>query len=325
MEEIIKNFKNQFRFKPEIENEDNLFLSEEFIVMGMGGSHLPADILKIRDPYLNLKIHKNYNLPHISPEKLEKSLLIAISHSGNTEETLDFAKKAIEHNYHLGVITTGGKLLELAIKNNIPYIKVPADNLQPRHSLGYMTKALSKFLDNDLEEELNLLPQNLDSDKTKEEGKKIAEEIKDKLPIIYASERNEGLAYIWKIKINETSKAPAFSNIFPELNHNELAGFDTNPKKENLVQKFSFIFLNDPADHPKVQKRMILTKEIYNSKSLPVITSKLQGNTPFEKIFNSLILSDWVSLFLCKEYGVDPFSNNLVEEFKKQISNSDMK
>jgi len=285
----------------------------------MGGSHLPADILKTRDPYLPLQIHKNYQLPPLSPEKLKKSLLVAISHSGNTKETISFANEALKHGYNLGIITTDGKLLEMARENKVPYIKVPTEELEPRHSLGYMTVALSEFVNGGLREELETLSESLNPSSLEEEGKDIFKEIKNCLPVFYASERNQGLAYIWKIKINETSKAPAFWNTFPELNHNELAGFDMNSKTKSISKNLHFIFLEDPADPPEIKKRAKITKEIYESKGLPVSIVKLNGKTPFEKIFNSLILSDWVSLFLAEEYGTDPFSNELVEEFKKRM------
>jgi glucose/mannose-6-phosphate isomerase len=320
MKELINNFRNQFKFRAEMKNKENLKPAEEFIVMGMGGSHLPADIFKTRDPYLPIYVHRNYHLPPLPPERLKKSLLIAISHSGNTEETLDFARETLEHDYRLGVIATGGKLLTLAEKNKIPYIKVPAENLEPRHSLGYMTVALAEFINGGSKEELESLYGSMDSSELEEEGRLLSEFIGGRLAVIYASERNYGLAYIWKAKINETSKVPALWNVFPELNHNELAGFDVNSKTKKISENFRFIFLDDPADQPKIKKRMETTKEVYESKGLPVAVSKLRGKTPFEKIFNSLILADWISFFLSQKYDTDPFSNKLVEDFKRKIN-----
>lgn len=320
MRKLINEFQNQFKFKPEVKNGDNLKLPGEFIVMGMGGSHLPADIMKTRDPYLPIYIHKDYHLPALPPERLKNSLLIAISHSGNTEETLSFAKEALERGYRLGAIATGGKLLDLAEKNDVPYVKVPAEKLEPRHSLGYMTVALSEFVNGDKKEELESLYGNIDASALEEEGRLLSEFVGGQVPVIYASGRNYGLALIWKAKINETSKTPAFWNVFPELNHNEMAGFDQSQKTKAISEKFRFIFISDPADGDKVKERIKITKDIYESKGLPVAVSTLQGKTPFEKIFNSLILSDWVSYFLSERYGTDPFSNELVENFKRKIS-----
>ena len=320
MQEIINNFPKQFEFAFEIKNAAQLKVVEKYIVMGMGGSHLPADVLKIRNRYLPLYIHKNYGLPPLSPKEFESSFLIAVSFSGNTEETIDFAKEALGRNYNLGVVTGGGKLLKIAEEARIPYIQIPNEGLEPRTALGYLTAGLAKFLDEDIFKELQQLPKKLKPESWEDKGRALSETLTGKVPVIYASDKNQGLAYVWKIKINETSKVPAFFNVFPELNHNELAGFDLKPETEQLSKNFHFIFIDDPSDKPRIRKRINLTKKIYEEKGMPVTTLELQGETPFEKIFNSLLLSDWVSFYLSKKYNTDPISNELVEKFKKQIN-----
>ena len=122
MLESIKNFPKQFSYNPKIENNKYYRKSKKFIILGMGGSHLAADLLQISNPELNLIIHKDYDLPILSKKELKKYLIIANSYSGNTEEVLTGAKKAIKEKLNLLIISTGGKLIKLAKNNNIPYI-----------------------------------------------------------------------------------------------------------------------------------------------------------------------------------------------------------
>ena len=114
MEEAILNFHKQFNFKPEIINKEKIDSPKNFILSGMGGSHLASGLLKTFKPGINLYVHKNYGLPPFEDDFLKDSLLIASSYSGNTEETIDFLEEGYSRGYHMAVITTGGKLLDFA-------------------------------------------------------------------------------------------------------------------------------------------------------------------------------------------------------------------
>jgi glucose/mannose-6-phosphate isomerase len=190
--------------------------------------------------------------------------------------------------------------------------------MQPRLALGFHTKALLKILNREKElKKISELVYLLQPEKFEEQGRDLAQKIKNKIPIIYASEKNQAIAYIWKIKFNETSKIPAFYNVFPELNHNEMTSFDVKETTRNLSQNFIFLILFDEEDHPKIQKRMKILKKLYEERNLKVEISKLEGQNRFHKIFSSLILADWTSYYLAKEYGVEPEEVPMVEEFKK--------
>ena len=314
MEEDILRFPEQLKFQPVITNGEKLKPSFSFIVCGMGGSHLSADLIKAYDPSLSIHIHHDYGIPDLPSDILDKSLFIASSYSGNTEEAIDFARLAGEKNYNILIITSGGELLKTAKEEKVPYIALPHSNLEPRMALGYSAMAMFKAmgLENGVTE-LHSLADTIKPESMKNEGKTIGESLVNKIPIIYSSLRNLGLAYVWKIKFNETAKIPAFSNSFPELNHNEIAGFEENSFP------FTFLFIKDNSDHPKIIKRMEVTKELYESKGFPVALTELKGKTVMEKIFNSLLLADWVSLAVAKEKGVDPESVPMIEEFKKMV------
>lgn len=318
MEEAIKNFGKQFDYQPVIENESKFEAKDSVVLCGMGGSHLAAGLIKIYNPALDLYIHRDYGLPLLSEKRFAESLFIASSYSGNTEEVLDFAEQARAKKYNLAVVTVGGKLLEFAKKNKIPYIQLPETAIQPRSAIGFSIIALAKLIEgDDAVTELKTLAKKLDVTKWEKTGKDFAQGIRGQIPVIYSSRINFSIAYNWKIKFNETAKIPAFYNVFPELNHNEMAGFDPIESTKGLSDKFHFIFLDDPSDHPKIMHRAQVTKKLYTDRGLLVTTFQLAGDTVFEKIFNSLILADWIALSVSKMYGTVPDAVPIVEELKK--------
>ena len=318
MEKIISNFNKQFEYEPKIEGKFSLKGIKNFIVVGMGGSHLAADILNCYDPSFNIIIHKNYALPLLSDEIFKKSLIILNSYSGNTEEVISAFNLALEKKLKTVSISVNGKLLELSKENNIPFVKLPEPPIPPRLALGFQVKALLKIMNKEKElEEINKLSYLLKSEEFKEQGRELAQKIKDKIPLIYASEKNQAIAYNFKIKFNETSKIPAFYNVFPELNHNEMEGFDLKESLRHLSQNFIFLILFDEEDHPKIKKRMMILKSLYEKRNLEVVILKLEGKNKFHKIFSSLVLADWTSFYLAQEYGVDPIDVSMIEEFKK--------
>lgn len=320
MLEAIKNFPKQFSYNPKIENSKYYKKSKKFIILGMGGSHLAADLLQISNPELNLIIHKDYDLPILSKKELKNSLIIASSYSGNTEEVISGVKKAIKEKLNLFIISTGGKLLKIAKNNNIPYIQIPDTGIQPRSALGFNIRALSKAMKlNNILKETKLLSKKLNSNTYKLKGNNLAKKLKNYIPIIYSSTKNINIAYNWKIKFNENTKIPAFCNAIPELNHNEMNGFDYINSNKKLSNKFCFIFLNDKKDHKKNIKRMNILSKLYRNRKFNVINIDLSGKNITEKIFSNLLLADWTSYFLALEYKVDPEQVPMVEEFKKLI------
>lgn len=321
MEQAIRNFPKQFAYDPRIENADKWRRYKAYIIAGMGGSHLQGDIFQTVAPGFNLSVHQDYGLPPWQEEVLKETLVIASSYSGNTEETLSALEEALRRNFPVAAISTGGKLLELAKKHRIPYIQIPDTGIQPRAALGFTFKAFAKMVGReDIVEEATTLATQLKSEEFEDRGKLLAETLKEKIPIMYSSQRNYSIAYNWKIKFNETSKIPAFYNVFPELNHNEMTGFDLKERTKELSQKIHFIFLKDSTDHPQIQKRMEVTATLYRDRGLPVEIIQLEDHSILYKIFSSLILADWTTLYTAKQYGVEPEEVPMVEEFKHRIA-----
>lgn len=321
MEEAIKTIATQFNFSPVIENGEKLKPAESFVLCGMGGSHLSAGLLKIYNPKIDVYVHRDYGLPLFAEKRLSGAMYIASSYSGNTEEVLHFAETAREKGLNVVAVAIGGQLIDWAKKHSLPYIQLPDTGIQPRSAVGFSMIAIAKIIEGDeAVAELQKLGTKLSPLKTEEQSRTLADSLKGKIPVVYSSRRNLPIAYNWKIKFNETAKIPAFYNVFPELNHNEMTGFDVVDSTRALSEKFHFIFLTDTDARPQINHRMEVCKTMYEDRGLSVTSIPLSGETVFEKIFNSLTLADWTSLHLSRFYKVDAQNVPMVEEFKKKIA-----
>ncbi len=323
MEEAIKNFPQQFSFQPKYSSPANFSSLKKFIVCGMGGSHLAADLLKTIDPTTDLLIHSDYGLPNLSPTDIKSSLFIFSSYSGNTEETIDAYHQAKKLNLPSVVIAVGGVLLELAKKDQVPYIQLPATGIQPRSALGYSFLALLTIVGNHhLIEQAKQTAQILEKKMTdlKIQGFDLADEIVGFVPVIISSQTNFSLGYNWKIKFNETGKIPAFNNVVPELNHNEMTGFDLNNRSIYLADRFYFLFLVDDNDHPRIRRRMEVLFQIYHEKGLPVKNISISGSNITDKVFSCLLLADWAALKIAQHFDHEAEQVPMVEDFKKRIN-----
>jgi len=322
MDKAIINFPQQFKFEPIIVGDWRLVKYQSYIVCGMGGSHLAADVLKLLRPELNLVIHSDYGLPPVTSEVLKNSLVIISSYSGNTEEAIDGFKAAQAQKLKVAVMAVGGQLIELAKENKVAYVELPDDGIQPRSALGFSLRALLKIInDEELLADTLKLSEQLNPAELQNQGQELAEQTKEMAPVIYASARNYALAYNWKIKLNETGKIPAFYNLLPELNHNEMNGFDYNENSQDLAKKFVFIMLKDGQDNARIIKRMEVLTNLLTRRELPVLTVELKGENKLEAIFNNLLLADWLAYYTALQYGTDPEPVPMVEEFKKLMAN----
>ncbi len=302
---------------------------DRIMVSGMGGSALPSNILRI---YLNslfsqdrsykkIDVFQNrfYTLP---PEAYNNCLNLICSHSGNTEETIASFQEALDNNLPCIGISSGGVIEKMCKKNKILHVKlpVPYKNFQPRMATGHFVGVIIQILINqrmisDCRPDIITAAKKLDKNipKLEQQGKEMAKRLVGKTPVIYASTHFKALAMIWKIKINENSKTPAFWNYFPELNHNEFVGY-TNPQGE-----FYIILLRDSCDHERNLKRYDVTEKILKENGISVEVVKMPEGTLFYHIFATLALGDWMSYYLALEYKQDPTPVDWVEDFKKEL------
>lgn len=299
------------------------------VISGMGGSALPGDLLAacLRDISLRhsspcVKVHQNRFYAFAGDMPAEGALHFLCSYSGNTEETLEAFQEALDRKLPCIGISAGGKLEELCRERGILHIKLPIPNpdFQPRIGTGYFIGALLRTLINhemipDVRQEVETAVVELKEQLAvlEAEGEALAGRLKGKTPVIYAPDPLRAVAMVWKIKLNENAKTPAFYNVFPELNHNEMVGF-------SLPQaSFFVLMLRDPEDHPRNRKRFEITAGLLREKGIEVEILDMKGKGVYSKIFTSILLGDFTSYHLALLYGQDPTPVDMVEKLKKLL------
>jgi len=312
MRDALEKFPLQFLYEPQVENSDALVRGRQLVICGMGGSHLSADVFNMLAPGKIRAIHSDYGLPEL-PDA-EKYLYVMSSYSGNTEEVMESYELARARGLDMCAMAVGGALIARAKADGVAYIQFPSVGLQPRAALGYGVVALAAFTG------FEFVPPQCDVLRAREHGEQLAQDLVGKIPLVYASGRNGALAQNWKIKFNENTKIPAFWNTVPELNHNEMTGFDIVDATHELSEKFFVIMLRDSDDHTRNARRFEITRDLYLARGVMVQVVEISGATRADKIFASLMLADWTSILLGEQYGVETELVPMVEEFKKQIA-----
>lgn len=282
-------------------------------VIGMGGSALPGDFLRAYSDKIYVNVFRDYELPALP----QGGLNMCISYSGNTEETVSVFERLVDKKLPCVAIASGGTLLDLARVHSVPHIELRKD-LVPRLALPLISSALLSVCErarllNVREDEIIEASKKLNPQETSELGKNLSNLFYMRIPLFYASARNEIIAKVGKISLNENAKTQAFYNIIPEMNHNEMNGFEV------LNGQFSGIFVYDNDDHPQNIKRMELTQQILADHGVPTIDIKLPEENRLLKLVYAIQLFNWASFYLANRYNVDPVSVPVVEKFKKQL------
>ena len=312
LENFSKQIEKGYKLGENIEFHDTI---DHILIVGMGGSALAAGILaSYLDIDVPIRVVKNYNLPKHTNKK---TLLIAISYSGNTEETISCFRQGMRIGCPTLVMAHGGKLKELAEMQKVEFIQLPKA-VQPRCDYGYQFFALLRVIENmglieKQESHVKKTAELLESDVYKDYAKKVIDKLDKKIPIIYSSEKNKAIAYKWKISFNENAKIHAFYNVFPELDHNELVGYT------HMFADFATIIIRDDEDHPRIKKRMDVTKKLIKENDCNVIEIAVKGSSRMAKLFSAIYIGDWVSYFLALEYETDPSPVDIVERLKKEM------
>lgn len=301
---------------------------KNIVFAGMGGSALAAVISKSWPGYkLPFEIVRTYQIPAYVNEN---TLFIASSYSGNTEETLASLKQAEEKGAQIVIITSGGKLHEIAEAKEYPFELLP-DAGQPRFGAFYSLKALVTILekagfvdsnsaDSSLNEAAEFLKTNIEAWRpdvpTKSNvAKQIALELVGKAPVIYGGTKMFPVAYKWKISMNENAKNIAWCNEFPEFNHNEFLGWSSHP----LDKPYKPVFLQSSFDHPQVTKRFEVTKKLLSGRMPEPIIIQAKGDNLLEHLVWTTALGDFVSLYLALLNNLDPTPVDLIEKLKKEL------
>lgn len=329
LRQIIINSPNQLSWA--ISNWKPMVFKKKFsnvILCGMGGSAWPIEFVinyLTTNPSMRLRkipiiIHRNYGLPD---EADSNSLMIFSSYSGNTEETIEAYKAAFKKGINGVVITSGGELGKIALENKTPVLEIPEKNIPPRYSTGYMVGFLLKLLadakiiknaSREIFRTSEYLKNILANGKIEHRGHELAKKIGKRISLIYSSVNYRIAAKVWKIKINENAKMPAFWNHFPEFNHNEMVGFTLGEPK-----LFFVIILENGEDDEEIIKVIGITKKLLASRGFEIETIEMKGDNFFSKVFSTTLLCDWVSYYLALNEGVDPSPVQIADEFKKEL------
>lgn len=302
------------------------------VVMGMGGSALAADMVRVllRDSLpVPLEVVKTYDLPRYVGKN---TLLIVSSHSGNTEESLACINQALtlKQQPQIAVITTGGELQNIANEHNIMHVLMPADT-QPRMAVtynlksilailaafGFNTQALiaeisasAGWLQNESELWLKTVPTRQNY------AKQLALIAVGKTPVFYAGPLMAPVAYKWKISWNENAKNVAFNGMYPEFNHNEFIGWTSHP----IEKPFAVFDLWSDLEHPQVQKRFRLSDKLLSGKRPKANIVQMQGETLVQQMLWGCILADFVSIYVAVLNGVNPTKVELIEKLKRELA-----
>ena len=320
---------NQTKEELEFSNNIDSLRYDTLLVMGMGGSGVSGDVLSLLSREVsskNIIVNKSYA---VSKKIIEvKPFCLFISYSGNTEETLSGLEDAIKNNLDWAVISSGGKLLDLALEHNKEYIKIP-EGLQPRAAFGYLTQAVCKVVDvvegtefikelRDAGDYLNEILKAKEDSEIYKEAKSMANQVNKKTCVIYGgTELSELVGSRWKTQINENSKSKAFVGSMPEVHHNEILSWDAD--LEGTKSNFVLILLRDDQENPQIVKRFNLTKKLLGDKlNIFNIEPKSKGTTLI-KLMELVLLGDLFSLSLADELKMIPEDIEGIENLKKLL------
>jgi len=307
---------------------------ENIIIAGMGGSAIGGELLKDwarNKAQVPIEINRDYTLPAYAGKR---SLVVIVSYSGETEESLSALHDAAKKHCPVYCISSGGTLLKFAEKLSLPHLQVPA-GMPPRAALPYLFVPLIVVFEkmrlvtnvsDDLREGIRILAQvsneNLPERPIESNlAKTLASGINGTVPVVYGFGVYRGVAQRFKQQFNENAKIPAKWEVFPELNHNEVMGWE---KPGKIAEHFSTIFLRDRNEPEAVRSRIEITKTLMpkDSKQFEVWS---QGKSPLAKMLSTILVGDFTSIYLAILRGVDPTPVQTINTLKQKLGETGTK
>jgi glucose/mannose-6-phosphate isomerase len=297
------------------------------VVAGMGGSSiggaLASAVLGDRASR-PIALARDYGLPSwTTPD----TTVLCSSYSGDTEETLAAYDAARALGAHTIVATTGGKLADEARADGVPVIPIPG-GFQPRAAVAYSLVVAIEVAGlcgagERLHAEVDVAAAHAEElvgrwgpDGEEDSlAKTLARGLRGTIPQITGAGLTTPVAYRWKTQINENAKLPAFASELPELDHNEIAGWDG----ARSLGPFSAVFLDDSDLHPRVRQRIELTRGLIASRGAPTFRVETIGETRLARLVSAVLLGDLVSFYLAVLRGVDPAPVEVIESLKAAL------
>lgn len=303
---------------------------DKVVILGMGGSAIGGDLVRslvaeIAKPIIF--VNREYDLPAFVDAR---TLVIASSYSGNTEETLSAFSQALKTGCQKLAMTTGGKLKTVAEEAKVPVFTI--DHVSPpRAALGYSFMPLIALLQGlgflkDQTAKVEAMIQGLGKllEKLKEavptnsnEAKQLASKLHGKIAVIYGAGILSEVARRWKTQINENGKSWAFYEVLPELNHNAVVGYQFPLE---LALKIYVVMLRCPSLHPRTQLRYQVTSELLKQNAISHQIIDGSGQDALSQMMNLVFLGDWTSYYLAILNGIDPTPVKVIDYLKKRLS-----
>ena len=300
------------------------------VVGGLGGSAIAGDVVKtLADERAGVpcSVVREYTPPRFAgPE----TLFFCSSYSGNTEETLSLYEEAKASRAGLVCLGSGGELQRRAILDGVPFLKME-EGLPPRAALGY-----SFFMIYDVLRRLSILPGEpgeveetvtLLRKKALEYGeevpsaenpaKQLALSLHGKTVVTYGTRLTQCAALRWKCQFNENSKVPAFMNVFPELDHNEIVGWRGAAATGT---PYAVVVLRDASEHPRISRRISITSELMRADFVHAAETWSEGRSLVTRIFSLIYVGDFASIYLAFLNGEDPTPVRKIQELKRRLS-----
>lgn len=336
MYDIVRDFPAQWREGRRLALEADLGGLDlgdvrQVLVAGMGGSAIGGELLRVlAAPVapLPVTVARGYRLPAwVGPQ----TLVIASSYSGNTEETLAMLGEAEARGAAIVGVATGGTLAERLGAAGHPLLTLPG-GLMPRAALGYSLTALLTLAErlgllhlgaaswDEAEALLATMSESL-AVASDNRALTLARQLEGRLPFVY---RSDGLAEAaglrWINQLQENAKVLAFGNVFPELNHNEITGWEV-PAPWHA--RCAIVVLRDRDDPPRTQRRIAVTRMLLEPRAGAWIEVESRGTSALARVLSLVYLGDWVSLYLAALRGVDPTPIVLIDRLKNALAAGD--
>ena len=310
----------------------NFIKIDNVVIAGMGASAISGDIMAslFRDKLdVPLVVNREYDLPKWVNKD---TLVICISYSGNTDETLSAFKIASQKKCKMICISTGGKLQEFAEKRDVPFVKIPA-GIQPRAATAYLLfpsiiflkkiGLLKTAIETDIEETISVTQEfvNTNNKTVPEENnpaKQLAKKIFNTIPQIYGWGVYTPIAIRWRHQFNENSKLIARTDLVPDCNHNDIVGWSANPE---ISKQFSCILFRDKDEEIiDMTTRLNFMRDLFHNTAGNIIEVSPKGKSQLAKMMYLMCLGDFTSCYLAVLRGIDPSPVDIIKELKKRLA-----
>lgn len=306
---------------------------DSIVVLGMGGSGVSGDVIRsIVEPRLPVpfRVIKSYGP---LPEWIGRNTLVfAVSYSGSTEETVSALEEAHKRGTRSVTISSGGPLADMAREYGLAHIRIPV-GLQPRASLGYLTLPILAVLvqiglvpdaQDDIDEATDVLS-DIASRCHRKRGtdenpaKQLAARLHGRIPVIYGGTGvGATAAYRFKCDLNEYGKTPAFWHEIPELDHNEIVGW--NQLDDITKDRFVLIFLRDADEHERIGLRFEITRSLVEGQVAEVIEIPSEGHGVIARLLSLILVTQLAAIYVGLGYGVDPGPVAVIQKLKSELA-----